>query len=199
MALPYLVPQGKDPLQGDIYRLQPTLLVRSRPLSLMRQWGHKGGYDNWTSHPEDDARPQKPLELEFGLRDPEDPAQGINEGEFVLAHGFLTWGMLLSHECEVENGGASLLMAAVLPIENLETEFQEKCRDGEREDVMWLPPQEEAPEMVESYVSFSRITQIHRDALTDGARHASLNRKLRRGLAFAAFEFFMRPPEALGE
>ncbi len=111
-----------------------------------------------------------------------------------MAVGFRCLGIVLSHDCEIENAPDHVLVAPLLPWENLSPEHQEEAENGLRRDVFPILAQEN-PHIDKSYVKFSRLTTIHRDVLDDLTRVASAEPELRRYLTVAFFHYLLHPED----
>jgi len=158
----YLAPGG-ELLQGDIYRAVPSIHLSSRPVLVTRPYKEIKGHVLHGVHSEDGPEPQD------GYRWGPD-----QDGENVIARGFMGLAIVLTHDCEIENDPDHRLVAEIRSI----TEIQE----AHRADIMamhhWaafpLLAQAAAPAMEESFVDFRRITSLRPEALRPQDRYARL-------------------------
>jgi len=107
----YLAPGG-ELLQGDIYRAVPSIHLSSRPVFVTRLYKEKKGRVLHGVHSEDGPEPQG------GYR------WAPDQGESVIAKGFMGMAIVLTHDCEIENDPDHRLVAEIRPI----TEIQEAHR-----------------------------------------------------------------------
>lgn len=185
----YLPPSNEDPLlQGDIFHNVPFVWVTERPLLIARHFQQGAGgrqiygvhkeFDAPTLHPGATTPPTTP----FRLEDREDP-------ELAVVPVVLSTGIMLTHDCEIENDDHRLL-ALIRPITDLEEPFRQRCLDGLRTDMFPLLPQDDEPAMPTSYVDFKIITPLRPRALSGPVvRHASASSWLRKALAGAFWEY----------
>lgn len=129
--------------------------------------------------------------------EPRDPIQLTFDrgGDDVLAVAFQCRGIVLSHDCEIENAPDHVIVAPILPWENLASEHQTEAADGDRRDVFPLLAQHD-PTIAKSYVKFARISVIHRDVLGGCARVASGTEDLRKRLTVAFFYYLIHPEDS---
>jgi hypothetical protein len=111
-----------------------------------------------------------------------------------MAVGFRCAGVVLSHDCEIENAPDHVMVAPLLPWDNLLPEHQEEAAAGLRRDVFPILPQEQPP-IEKGYVKFARLTVIHRDVLDGLIRLASAEQEVRRRLAIAFFNYLLHPED----
>jgi hypothetical protein len=180
-------PDNADPLlQGDIWLGLPFLLARRLPLIILRRHNDSPGgrrtYHGFVDG--DELQPtREPVHLGFEAG-----------GDEVTSTGFRCTGIVLSHDCEIENAPDHVLVAPLLPWENLAPAHQEEAAAGLRRDVFPILAQEQ-PSIEKSYVKFARLTVIHRDVLGDLTRFASAEPELRRRLAIAFFHYLLHPED----
>lgn len=190
MAEPlYRLPAG-DILQGDIYDLAPSVLVRSRPIRAARQWKvDKGGREIWAAHVEGGAPPQDGFKWAMD-----------RGGEIaVLVHGYLDRAMVLSHDCEIENDQNARILAMVRPASHLAEPHRSALFDGKVDQVQYaifpLEAQDADPRVERSFVDFRRLTTVRPEVLDASVRVASVSEELRRAVARAFWMYLFRRVE----
>jgi hypothetical protein len=179
-------PDGADPLlQGDLWSDLPFLLARRLPMVVVRRHNDAPG-GRATFHGFMVGAGPKPKEaIHLGY-----PAGGDD----VIAQGFLCPGIVLSHDCEIENSPDHVLVAPLLPWANLSAAHQEEAANGLRRDVFPILAQQ-LPDVSKSYVKFSRVTVVHRDVFGECSRLASANPQLRTRLAVAFYNYLLHPED----
>ncbi len=185
----YLPPKADEPmLQGDIFIDVPFVWVPERPLLVARYVGPSKGRIIYSIHKEFDGPAshqgsERPPREEFRLKDRQRP-------ELALVPVLLAMGMVLTHDCEIENDPDHRALAMIRPITDLEPAYQQKCLAGERMDMFPLEAQDEPPAMVTSFVDFRKTTPLRPGALAAPAtRHASASQELREAVAGAYWNY----------
>jgi hypothetical protein len=183
----FRAPDNAEPLlQGDIWLGLPFLLARRLPLIILRRHNDAPGGRQTYHGFVDGGEPQptkEPAHIGFETG-----------GDDVIAIGFRCAGIVLSHDCEIENAPDHVIVAPLLPWDNLLPEHQEEAAAGLRRDVFPILPQEQPP-IEKSYAKFARLTVIHRDVFDDLIRPASAEPELRRRLAIAFFNYLLHPED----
>jgi hypothetical protein len=148
----------------------------SRPgFSVLRTWQGKGGRTGVFLH--DEANP---------------PKDGFKweSKERVEAEGQLTLGIVLTHDCEIENPDSRYhrLVGLLRPLATLDERDQETIVQNRHYGRLYLPAWPEV-EFPESYLDLRRITTLRRDGLPDDHRIASLTDFGREVLQFAIIRY----------
>lgn len=95
--------------------------------------------------------------------------------ERVEAEGQLAWGIVLTHDCEIENPDSRnhRLVGLLRPFARLEPQDQETILQNRHYGRLYLPAWPEVG-LPESYLDLRRITTFRKDALPDDHRIASM-------------------------
>jgi hypothetical protein len=174
--------RAKEPaeiLQGDIFDLQPSIFIQSRPLSVVRMKQAADGRIYAGMHTEDG----KPTEPEDGYR--------WDKAETIVCDGILSRAVMLTHDCEIEKDDKHRVLALIRPWATIPTEHQDAIRQGHRYRFFWLPEQND-PDFPESYVDFRRLTTVRPQALDEERRRLSMTERMREALGFAFIKFITR-------
>jgi hypothetical protein len=169
-------PIPDDFRQGDVYHDVLHLMFSGADVQVVRSWTGKGGRTQTSLHGRD-----KPTAGGFKW----DPK------ETVTAEGQLTWGIVLTHDCDLQNDDdkSHRLIALMRPFDTLNEDSQAQILAAKNMGRFYLPPWEEVG-LPETYVDLRRWTTLREDALppthrvasmTDGGRqllHAALIRYL---------------------
>lgn len=190
----YLLPNADEALlQGDIFLDVPFVWVPERPLLVARFLGeNKKRVMTYAVHKEAEGPTShqgtgRPPKGGFRLTDRQKP-------ELALVPVILAMGMVLTHDCEIENDPDHRVVAMVRPITDLQPVYQQKCLAGERTDMFPLESQDQAPAMPSSFVDFRKTTPLRPGALAPPAvRHASISQELRDAVAGAYWNYLHHP------
>jgi hypothetical protein len=172
--------RAKEPdeiLQGDIFDLEPSVFIQSRPLSVVRT--RQAG----------DGRIHAGLHTEGG--DPPEDGFHWETGEKIVCDGILNRAVMLTHDCEIEKDDKHRVLALIRPWATIPQDFQEAVRQGRRYRFFWLPEQS-GPDFPESYVDFRRVTTVRPQALQEEHRRLSMTERMREALAAAFIRFITR-------
>jgi len=164
------------PLQGDIYRLVPSVYIPGRPLEIIRTYGAAGGTVGARVHKED----------------VEPPSGGFHwDDERILARGSRTYGILLSHDCEIEHEQKHRILGLIRPWDRLPVTSQVDVLGGAHYCFyhLWPSPERQFPE---SYVDFRRLTTVRPQVLREEDRIMSMTDDARNGLAEAFLRYVLR-------
>jgi hypothetical protein len=176
-------------LHGDLWDRLPFLLARRLPLSVMRKWPEMGpkGTPLYAEYVAGATRqPQRsPIRLDYQ-----------HGGDDVLAVGFQSLGIVLSHDCEIENAPDHILVAPVLPWSNLHPDHQDEALKGDRYDVLPLVEGDDPAEW--HYVKYARLCVVHNDVFEKCKRTASASTALRRILALGLHRYLTHPEDRTG-
>jgi len=148
----------------------------SRPgFSVLRTWQGKGGRPGVFLH--DEANP---------------PKDGFkwDSKERVEAEGQLALGIVVTHDCEIENPDSRhhRLVGLVRPLDRLDVRDQEIIVQNRHYGRLYLPAWAEVG-LPESYLDLRRITTFRRDALPDDHRIASMTDFGRQALQDAVIRY----------
>jgi hypothetical protein len=181
----YFPPTTGEVLQGDIYQVAPSVLVRTSPVRAARFWREKGGRQEYVVH-SDDTPPNGGFKWSM---------EGGGE-DATLVHGFLGLAMVLSHDCEIENDPNVRTLAMIRPVSHLGPHQAAALFANDPGHVQYaifpLEAQDEAPRMERSFVDFRRLTTVRPEVLDDDQRLASLSDELRRAIARAFWMYLFR-------
>lgn len=190
----YLPPKPGEILQGDIYGLAPSVLVRTIPLRAARRFQPpKTDREIWTVHSDD-----KPPKGGFTW------AMEQNGEPATLVHGFLGLAMVMSHDCDIENDANARILAMVRPVSQMDPARVTALFSEESSQVQYgifpLAAQDTAPRMRRLFVDFRRLTTVRPEVLDDSQRLASASEEMRRAIARAFWLYLFRdPPPDLNE
>ena len=164
------------PLQGDIYRLVPSVYIDTRPLEIIRTFTATGGTTGCRIHQEDG----------------EAPFDGFRwDDERFVARGSRAFGVLLSHDCEIENEQKHRILGLIRPWANLSSASQANVLGGAHYCFYHLEPSAER-QLPESYVDFRRLTTVRPEMLREEDRIMSMTDRARDGLAEAFLRYVLR-------
>ena len=173
--------QAKNPneiLQGDIFDVQPSIFIPSRPLAVVR------------SRPEGE-RIHAGVHMEDGKPKPPEDGYRWEKGEDIVCEGILAKAVMLTHDCEIEKDDKHRVLALIRPWSTIPAEHQEKVRQGLRYRFFWLPPQSD-PDFEESYVDLRRLTTARPAALQEEHRLLAMTERMREALGGAFIKFITR-------
>lgn len=181
----YLDPNQEEDLQGDIFDLVPAVMVKTRQFEVAREF------------PQQDSHGRRRIYLHSESDPPRSgftfaPEQG-GEEQFVV-HAFVTRGILLTHDCEIENDDRVRQMAMVRVLADLPDDAQESIVNGESAGAFLLPVQQETPSLPASFVDFRRITPVRPEILVRSEKHCSMTEGMRAAMAEHYWEYLFRPP-----
>jgi hypothetical protein len=135
-------------------------MLSTAQIDVIREWSGKGGRRQAMLHSPDDP-----------------PAGGFrwDPKEAVVAEGQLSWGIVLTHDCDLlhPDSKSHRLVALMRPFDALSKESQTRVLAGEQMAMFYLPPWQELA-LPETYVDLRRWTTLREDALPDGNRVAGL-------------------------
>ncbi len=177
-----------DPLwcQGDIIREIPHIHLRPPPpLTVIRRESVKWG--------------ERLTPYEYGSNTPQGGFD-FAHGEQVLASCQVAFGMVLSHDCEIDKDPKYRMVALIRPLSEVRSDGQEIIRANRNFSACYLPAYAEI--IGESYVDFRRITTLHPDFLENSERIASLTDEAVKYIQTQLFRFLTRrdvSPEALDQ
>jgi hypothetical protein len=164
------------PLQGDIFKLVPSVYIDGRPLEVIRTYTATGGTIGARIHQEEI----------------EPPSDGFRwDDERILARGSRTFGVLLSHDCEIEHEHKHRILGLVRPWDRLPVKSQADVLSGAHYCFyhLWASPERQFPE---SYVDFRRLTTVRPQVLKEEDRIMSMTDHARNGLAEAFLRYVTR-------
>ena len=171
----YVPPEPGDFRQGDIYR-DVLHIMRSRPaFEVLRNWQAKSGRTQVFLHTEDKP-PQDGFKWESKER--------------VEAEGQLALGLVLTHDCEIENEDNKhhRLVGLVRPLDRLTPQEQEIIAQNRHYGRLYLPAWPEVG-LPESYLDLRRITTLRGEALPAEHRITSLTDFGREVLQYAIIRY----------
>jgi hypothetical protein len=136
-----------------------------------------------------------------GWKESLDPVRKGSDDLYFLSAGRVVHGLMLSHSCELDKGGASnkrVVVAPVLPIDDIAESQRENLLAQKYFNLMPLP---EIPGIGTCYANLRLITSIHRDVIGNETRVASMTPAALKRLMAQLAAFFMRlePPEGWKE
>ena len=152
---------------GDIVALAPSYRALKEVVHVGQQQASKG---------------QLSARL-LGVPGYEEPPKAILQGKDtkLVVPATLTWGVLLTRGCDIDQG-PHRQVAAIRPLSLLqEVSVKEACIRGEHSSLYYLPKPDQGagsdPLFEESFVDFRFIALLHRDAFNQLARPLSLTRE----------------------
>jgi hypothetical protein len=159
-GLYFTEPLPDDFRQGDIYRDVLHLMHSEAVFQVVRSSTGYGGRE------------------ETVLHGPENPPSGgfhWEPKEAVVAEGQLTWGIVLTHDCEVENDDSKShrLVGLLRTFSILSVASQQIILEGRNMGRFYLPAWDEKG-LPETYVDLRRWTTLREDALPAEHRIASM-------------------------
>ena len=120
------------------------------------------------------------------------------EGDQVVAFCQLAFGMVISHDCEIDKDTKHRLIALIRPLDPLPAQDQQTIREHRNVSDCYLPAY---PGIIgESYVDFRRMTTLHPTILQNTERVLSLTEEGLKYLQIQLIRFVTRldiSPEAL--
>lgn len=175
----YYQPPLPQIAQGDIFADVPSIYLPNSAITFPRRRDMKRGpgadlyiLDDESRHPQ--ARPFDP------------------NGDEVIADIQMTYGILLTHACEMDNSRkANLAFALIRPMRPMPEEDRVRIRSGANLRVLHLPASDSAG-LEESYVDFSRITSLRPQALDNMPRILSATSVLLTALYVGLARYFTR-------
>ena len=178
----YRVPGG-DILQGDIYLSMPSVHVASLPMRAARFWKKQGERDIYSIH-------------SIGGLEPKDGFKwSLDAGgeKSTLVSGYLSMGIVMSHDCTIENDDGHRTIAMVRPITDIANlEDREPILNFDRTAAFPLLAQEAEPKMELSFVDFRRLTTVRPAVLATATRYAQCSERIRTALSEYFWEFLCR-------
>lgn len=178
--------------QGDVYDLAPSIRLEDPSIRVAR------------------VMPARPADVEGARR-----TAGVHEeggqppqngwqweadrgGELLIARGFLTRAVVISHECEIENDQSMRLLAMVRPLSVIQGPTPEET-EQRRADVMDFrshcnfPLHVEGPFLTEpAFVDFRRITAVKPVVIESRPRLFRLSEETRKAMADHFWEYLWR-------
>lgn len=112
------------------------------------------------------------------------------DGEEVPALGRLALGIVLNHDCEIENEHEHRLIALVRPLETVEKEEHRRVIVENRNYSFFYLPADVALQLPDSYADFRRITSLSPAFLATERRVASLTEKAVKAFQDQLFRFW---------
>jgi hypothetical protein len=156
----YVAPAPGDFRQGDIYRDVLHIMLSLPGFQVLRTREAPGGRTQVFLHTETNP-----------------PRDGFRweSKERVEAEGQLALGIVLTHDCEIENPDSRhhRLVGLVRPLDRLDARDQEIIVQNRHYGRLYLPAWADVG-LSESYLDLRRITTLRRDALPDDHRIASM-------------------------
>jgi hypothetical protein len=158
--------------QGDILRFAPHLLLKQPPQALRKTTsrGNKSVYEL-------EELPVPPVSL---------PSEGV----LVPVPCQVTWGILLTHDCEVDKDRKhrTVAMIRTIPAEMPDND-RAIIKQNQRFPFYYLPPLADIPE---SYVDFRRISTLSPEIVDSATRFASLSQEARQAMLLQFFRYMAR-------
>jgi hypothetical protein len=159
-----------DVSQGDIFDGIPHVHVRD-PLEVVREATPKGGRRIYGLYP----YPPQPGQ------EPDAPGRSVQGGPLDLARGEkvatfcqVSQGVLLNHDCDIENEPKHRLVVMIYPLARIaDPEHRQVIERNQNYSRFYLPPDTRFGEA--GYVDFRRFTSIHPDLLGRGTRRTRLS------------------------
>jgi hypothetical protein len=178
MPSPIYLPPADLVSQGDIYLNMPSVVVEARPLRVARLYVagkavlKPGARQTYGVHTEDGDEPNGGFHWTFEAG-----------GEEILVRAHITMAIVLSHDCEIDKDDRHRTLAIVRPLIEVQPEHRDGLLRGHQLSAFPLEAQDEAPEMIQSFVDFRRVTTVRPLLLQQSPRYASLALEVRRALA----------------
>lgn len=173
--------------QGDIYLNLPSVIIPARPLRVARHFrtNPKSGREEWFVHAEGVNPPQGGFDWD------------IDKGKVepnMLVQGHVAMGIVLTHDCEIENDETSTrTLAMIRPPDHLNVEERELLFSGHEYWVAFpLVEQTDEPVFKRSWIDFRRLTTVREDVLQESTRLLSLSEELREAMAHAFWNYLFR-------
>ena len=113
-------------------------------------------------------------------------------GEDLLVRAHLGMGMVITHDCEIENDPSTRTLAMIRPISDLDPATQERVFKGEVYSAFPLEAQEQDPKFGRGFIDFRRITTVRADVLDASVRVASASDELRKAIAERFWDYLYR-------
>lgn len=142
--------------QGDIFRDVPSVYVPDPEIVIVRRReSARGSVGDLYTVGDEERQPQ----------------QAFNpNGDHFVGTVQLANAILLTHSCEVDNSPRSTVTFGLIrPIRLVPEDAREAIRAGRNLRLMYLPAND-GPAFEESYVDFSRLTSVRREAVREDAR-----------------------------
>jgi hypothetical protein len=172
--------------QGDIVADLPHVFLKPPLYALRRVTLAKGREAmGFYPYPPEETGPG-------GLRGRELPGGAFHfaEGEEVAALCRLALGVVLNHDCEIENEHEHRLIALIRPLAAVEKDEHRRVIVENRNYSFYYLPADGSLGLPECYIDFRRITSLSPDFLTRGRRVASLTETARKALQDQLFRFW---------
>jgi hypothetical protein len=156
MAGAFYRPVDADILQGDIFRDVPHLFLKPPLQAIRGPITGKQGRPSWGIY-------THPLPLGSGSLPIDQPRIGgpfqFREGEQVPVRCNVTLGIVMNHECDIENEPEHRLIALVRPLGPVQNpEHRRVIQENRNSAYFYLPSLEGV--MEEAYVDFRRLTSL---------------------------------------
>jgi hypothetical protein len=178
----YRVPEG-DVLQGDIYLDLPSIHIEDLPLRVARYWRTQAPRQVYAVHTVGDLAPKDGFK--WSLEAGGEPG--------TLVNGYMTMGIVLSHDCTIENSDGHRTVAMVRPITDIANlDDRQPILDYERTAAFPLLAQDANPRIALSFVDFRRITTVRPTVLAKASRYAQCSDRIRDALAEHFWDFLFR-------
>jgi hypothetical protein len=173
--------------QGDILELTPHVILKENPLRVLRQQTGRGGRPIMIPYP----YPPDPALPENG----EGPSGGYRldrpEGDLISAHGQVTFGLVLSHGCEIDKPNSKTRLMALIRLlsEGIPEQTKQNIRQNRVFSSFYLPA---IGTMSESYADLSRISCPSPVFIDNATKIASLSEAAVGLLHYQLFRFLTR-------
>lgn len=116
-----------------------------------------------------------------------DPSGDEYVGQVQVAHA-----LILTHACEIDNSPrATITLGLIRPMRAVPEDARSAIRDGRNIRFLYLPANDDPP-LAESYVDFSRLTSIRRQALPQDKRILSLTETTLKALYVGLIRYVTR-------
>jgi hypothetical protein len=164
--------------QGDIFRDVPSAYVANSDLEVVRRrQSQRGPVGDLYTVGDEAHRPQQAF----------DPNGDEVVGRVQVAHA-----LVLTHACEIDNSPkATIIVGLIRAMKFVPEDARAAIRDGRNRRLLYLPPNDE-PLLEESYLDFSRLTSIRREALRDDHRILSLTQTTLKAVYLGLTRYLMR-------
>jgi hypothetical protein len=161
--------------QGDLVADVPHVFLKPPLYALRRVTLAKGREAmGFYRYPPDDDGPGGPRGREL----PGGPFHFL-DGEEVPAACRLALGVVLNHDCEIENEQEHRLIALVRPLKIVENEEHRRVIAENRTYSFFYLPADVSLGLPDCYIDFRRISSLSPESLTAGRRVASLTETAR--------------------
>lgn len=165
-----------DVSQGDIFTRVPSVYVPS-PVQVGRFVTGRGGV------------------AQVELTDVGQEGFPWSSEQAVVTRGAFPYGVMLTHDCEIDKDDRYRLMAMVRPIEGAPAEAIDEIRIGGRRRFFHLPAESEIYDFPESYIDFRRLTAVRVPVLQLCPRVLSMSEHLRSSMREALITYLTRAVE----